>query len=67
MMGQMSNVPSTCTGSDAFIPLNLPAILGPAADTIEIVHPRGHLLRVPRSFDQEALSRILGVLNGEAP
>jgi hypothetical protein len=55
------------TGSGpTFIPLNLPAVREPAVDAIQIVHPRGHLLRVPSSFDQGALYRVLEVLDGGA-
>lgn len=46
----------------AFIPLSLPGILA-VGDLIEIVHPHGHVLRVPNSFDEPSLTRILHVLD----
>jgi hypothetical protein len=46
----------------AFIPLKLPALLG-LGNVIEVVLPRGHLVRVPAGFDGEALRRILELLD----
>ena len=43
-----------------FVPVSLPLSLG---SPIEIVHPRGHVIRVPAVFDPVALTRILGVLD----
>lgn len=45
-----------------FIPLKLPALLG-LGNVIEVVLPRGHLVRVPAGFDGEALRRILELLD----
>lgn len=45
-----------------FIPLKLPAVLG-LGNVIEVVLPRGHLVRVPAGFDGEALRRILELLD----
>ena len=42
------------------MPVSLPLSLG---SPIEIVHPRGHVIRVPAVFDPVALTRILGVLD----
>ena len=43
-----------------FIPVRVSAAGGSA---LEIVHPRGHVLRVPAVFDEGALRRVLGVLD----
>jgi hypothetical protein len=50
----------------AFIPLKLPAVLG-LGNVIEVVLPRGPLVRVPAGFDGEALRRILELLEGAIP
>jgi len=44
----------------AFLPLSLPLSLGVP---IEVVHPRGHVVRVPAIFDPGVLQRILAVLD----
>lgn len=46
----------------SFIPLKLPAVMG-LGHVIEVVLPRGHLVRVPAGFDGEALRRILELLD----
>lgn len=46
----------------SFIPLKLPALMG-LGNVIEVVLPRGHLVRVPAGFDGEALRRILELLD----
>jgi len=43
-----------------FLPVSLPLSLGVP---IEVVHPRGHVIRVPASFDPIALKRLLAVLD----
>ena len=43
-----------------FVPVKLPLSLG---SPIEVVHPHGHVVRVPVIFDPEALKRILAVLD----
>lgn len=43
-----------------FLPVALPFSVGAP---IEIVHPRGHVIRVPAIFDPVTLKRILGVLD----
>ena len=43
-----------------FLPIALPFTVGAP---IEIVHPRGHVVRVPASFDPVAFKRILAVLD----
>lgn len=45
-----------------FIPLKLQSLLG-LGNVIEVVLPRGHLVRVPAGFDGEALRRILELLD----
>ena len=46
--------------SSLFVPVQLNAA---ASSRIEVVHPRGHVVRVPAVFDRDCLHRILGVLN----
>ena len=46
-----------------FLPVSLPLSLGVP---IEVVHPRGHVIRVPAIFDPVALKRILAVLDMSA-
>lgn len=43
-----------------FVPVKLPLSLG---SPIEVVHPHGHVIRVPVIFDPEVLKRILAVLD----
>jgi len=43
----------------AFLPVRLPFSLG---TSIEVVHPRGYVIRVPSLFDAHALQRILVAL-----
>jgi hypothetical protein len=51
-------------GSSFFLPVQLNAA---ASSTIEVLHPRGHVVRVPAVFDRDCLHRILRVLDhGEA-
>jgi hypothetical protein len=47
-----------------FVALKIPAAAG-GDGVIELLHPRGHLLRVPAGFDAESLVRILKVLDQE--
>ena len=46
--------------TSAFLPIALSFSVGAP---IEVVHPRGHVVRVPASFDPVALKRILAVLD----
>jgi len=46
-----------------FLPVSLPLSLGAP---IEVVHPRGHVIRVPAIFDPVALKHILAVLDASA-
>ncbi len=43
-----------------FVPLKLSAA---ASSVIEVVHPRGHLLRVPATFDAGGLRQLLQILD----
>jgi transposase-like protein len=45
----------------------IPVRLSPAAnDLLEIVHPRGHVVRLPAVFDEISLRRVLNVLDRQA-
>jgi hypothetical protein len=46
--------------TSAFLPVALPFSVGAP---IEVVHPRGHVIRVPAIFDPVTLKRILAVLD----
>jgi hypothetical protein len=53
-----------------FIPLKISGLtglgsLGGAGGVIELLHPRGCVLRVPSTFDSESLLRLLKVLDQE--
>jgi transposase-like protein len=53
---------SDATAGDRFVELRLP--ISPASAVIEIVHPRGHVIRVSTaSFDADLLRRILSALD----
>lgn len=43
-----------------FIPLRLEA---PSPSMLEVVHPRGHVLRIPALFDEASLQRVLQLLD----
>jgi len=46
----------------AFVPVELAvSVVGP----IEVVHPRGHVVRVPAVFDVAALGRVLAAIDGQ--
>jgi len=44
----------------AFIPVRLQAAAG---NLLEVVHPRGHVVRVPAAFDEDSLRQVLDVLD----
>jgi hypothetical protein len=46
-----------------FVPIHLPFSLG---NVIEVVHPRGYIVRVPAGFDATMLQRILDALEPPA-
>ena len=43
-----------------FLPLRLTS---GAVGSIELVHPRGHVVRIPAGFDVECLQAVLGLLD----
>ena len=47
----------------SFLPVAFPLSVG---GPIEVVHPRGHLIRVPTIFDKAALGNILAVIDASA-
>jgi hypothetical protein len=47
----------------SFLPVGLPLSVG---GPIEVVHPRGHVIRVPAIFDPTALGRILSAIDATA-
>ncbi len=54
--------PSRTARPTPFIPLKIKGLMG-SGSVIEVVHPRGHLVRIPAAFDGEALHRIFTVLD----
>ncbi len=54
--------PSRTARPTPFIPLKIKGLMGPGT-VIEVVHPRGHLVRIPAAFDGESLHRIFTVLD----
>jgi hypothetical protein len=54
----------TSHGEDsAFLAVGLPFSVG---SPIEVVHPRGHVIRVPAIFDPSVLGRILATIDASA-
>jgi len=47
-------------GAAAFIPVRLQAAAG---GLLEVLHPRGHVVRVPAVFDANSLRQVLDVLD----
>jgi hypothetical protein len=47
-------------GRSVFIPVRLNAA---GSSVLEVVHPRGHVVRVPAVFDGDALRQVLHVLD----
>ena len=56
---QASSAVAGKSDSSAFLPVRLPFSLG---SWIEVVHPRGYVIRVPSVFDANALQRVLVAL-----
>jgi hypothetical protein len=48
------------SSTSLFIPLQLTSA---AASAIELVHPRGHVLRIPAVFDEGCLQQVLHLLD----
>ena len=57
-------IPRRRTPLVPFVPLKVQPTAA-AAGVIELVHPRGHVLRLPAKFDVDSLTSILVVLNRE--
>jgi hypothetical protein len=57
-------VPGRSIDSAPFVPLKIQTRVT-LGGVIELLHPRGHLLRVPSEFDAPSLRQILAVLDGE--
>jgi hypothetical protein len=55
-----NEITSRDAGASLFIPLHL---AHEAANAIELVHPRGHVLRIPAVFDEGCLQRVLHLLD----
>jgi len=47
----------------SFLPVGIPFSVG---GTIEVVHPRGHVIRLPAIFDATTLGHILAVIDAPA-
>ncbi len=47
-------------GDPPFLPVGIPFSVG---GPIEVVHPRGHVIRVPAIFDPTALGRVLAAID----
>jgi hypothetical protein len=64
--GRKRSKPGTATKPDentaVFIPVRLDA---EAVGVLEVVHPRGHVVRVPAVFDENSLRQVLHVLDGQ--
>jgi hypothetical protein len=57
---QASRVAKPNGSTGAFIPVRLQATAG---GLLEVVHPRGHVVRVPAVFDENCLRQVLDVLD----
>jgi hypothetical protein len=57
---QASRVAEPNGSGAAFIPVRLQATAG---GPLEVVHPRGHVVRVPAVFDENCLRQVLDVLD----
>jgi len=57
---QASRVAKPNGSTEAFIPVRLQAVAG---GLLELVHPRGHVVRVPAAFDAGSLRQVLDVLD----
>ena len=49
--------------SSPFLPVDIPFSVGAP---IEVVHPRGHVIRVPAIFEASALGQILAAIDASA-
>jgi len=60
--GRVCNREDRRKGS-GFLPVGIPFSVG---EPIEVVHPRGHVIRVPAIFDVAALGHILAAIDAPA-
>jgi transposase-like protein len=58
--GDQKHLAKQTENAAVFIPVRVSAAAG---SVLEIVHPRGHVLRVPAIFDEGSLRRVLEVLD----
>ena len=64
--GRKRSQPETVTKPDENTAVFIPVRLGAAAGgVLEVVHPRGHVVRVPAVFDENSLRQVLHVLDGQ--
>ena len=49
-------------GAAVFLPVRLGAA---AVSVLEVLHPRGYVVRVPTIFDEDSLRQVLKVLDGQ--
>ncbi len=59
---QAQTVTKPSENTAVFVPVRLNAA---ASGVLEIVHPRGHVVRVPAVFDKNNLQQVLHVLDGQ--
>jgi len=58
---QAKRVTKQSDKASVFIPVRLNAV---AVRVLEVVHPRGHVVRVSAGFDENSLRHVLHVLDG---
>jgi len=58
--GMKKQVAQQHASASPFIPLQL---TGGTTRVMELVHPRGHLLRIPAAFDEDCLHKVLTLLD----
>lgn len=58
--GSSSSGKKPSANAVSFIPLRLSG-----ASAMELVHPRGHVLRIPTGFDGDCLTKVLQLLDRE--
>jgi len=64
--GRKRSQPETVAKPDENTAVFVPVRLGTAAGSVlEVVHPRGHVVRVPAVFDENSLRQVLHVLDGQ--
>ena len=64
--GRKRSRTQTVTKPDEKTAVFIPVRLGAAAGgVLEVVHPRGYVVRVPAVFDENSLRQVLHVLDGQ--